>query len=99
MLLDFCEIIYARSDNGTARVSTSQGCFNFAGTLSELTGKLDRESSFFRVHKSYVINLHFVKEVVPWFKGTYWVIMADGENTQIPVSKAQVKTLKQLLGL
>jgi two-component system LytT family response regulator/two-component system response regulator LytT len=98
-LIDYREIVYARSSGGTTKVCTAGELFNFPGTLYELTERLSTDNSFFRVHKSYLVNLHFVREVIPWFKGTYWVVMADKEKTQVPVSKARVKALKGLLGL
>lgn len=98
-LIDYHEIVFVRSSGGAARVSTLTECYDFSGTLCELAERLREEGSFLRIHKSYLVNLRHIKEVIPWFKGTYWVIMADRQKTQIPVSKSQVKTLKRLLGL
>ncbi|MEW5898786.1 MAG: LytTR family DNA-binding domain-containing protein [Bacillota bacterium] len=98
-LIDYQEIVFARSSGGATRVSTLDGCYDFPGTLCELTERLGKDGSFLRIHKSYLVNLQHIKEVLPWFKGTYWVIMADREKTQIPVSKTQVKALKKILGL
>lgn len=99
VLVDYRDIIYARSGGGTTRVITAGDSYVFSGTLCELTERLAGEEIFFRAHKSYLINLQYVREIIPWFKGTYWVVMGDPQKTQIPVSKAQVKTLKSLLGL
>jgi two-component system LytT family response regulator/two-component system response regulator LytT len=40
-----------------------------------------------------------VQEVIPWFKGTYWLKLKDGKKNEIPVSKSQIKNIKNILGL
>ncbi|WP_241399767.1 LytTR family DNA-binding domain-containing protein [Clostridium beijerinckii] len=57
------------------------------------------ENKFFRCHRSYVVNLEKVKEVYPWFNGTYKLIIDDDENNEIPVSRSHVKEIKIILGL
>jgi len=51
------------------------------------------------VHRSYLVNVNHIKEVVPWFKSTYQLRMSDRKNTEIPVSRAQTKRLRELLKL
>ena len=58
-----------------------------------------RDTHLLRVHKSYLANMDKVQEVIPWFKGTYWLKMLDGQNIEIPVSKSQIKEIKTILGL
>lgn len=98
-LVDYRDIVYARCGGGATRVVTVEGSYLFPGSMCDLTARLAGQETFFRAHKSYLINLQYVREVIPWFKGTYWVVMGDPQKTQIPVSKTQVKTLKSLLGL
>jgi two-component system, LytTR family, response regulator len=96
-LLDYDEIIYCRSHNSEVRVFTTQAAFCFSGTMNELEFRLG--TAFRRVHKSYLVNLNHVTGVLPWFKGTYWLIMNDPHQTKIPVSKTKVKQMKISLGL
>ena len=64
-------------------------------TLEELFDLLD-VSVFWRAHRSYVVNINHIKEVVPWFKSSYQLRMADRKHTEIPVSRAQTKRLREL---
>jgi DNA-binding LytR/AlgR family response regulator len=67
-------------------------------TLEELMEMLDA-NSFWRAHRSYVVNINRIKEVVPWFKSSYQLRMDDKKQTEIPVSRAQTKRLRELFGL
>jgi len=67
-------------------------------TLKELEKRL-AQYSFFRTHRCYLVNLHKVREIVPFFNGTYNLIVADKEKSEVPVSRAQAKKLKKVLGL
>jgi two-component system LytT family response regulator/two-component system response regulator LytT len=67
-------------------------------TLEELLEGLDPET-FWRAHRSFVVNINRIKEVVPWFKSSYQLRMDDRKQTEIPVSRAQTKRLRELVGL
>lgn len=97
-LLNYEDIIFGRARDGSVQVFAHNGSYTYSGTMAELEARLSNES-FLRVHKSYLVNLNRVNGVLPWFKGTYWLVMGDRERTQIPVSKNQVKELKSMLGL
>lgn len=97
-LIDYQDIIFGRASNGYVQLFTAGDTYLYNGTLSELEERL-RGEGFLRVHKSYLVNLHRTRGVLPWFKGTYWLVMDDRNQTQIPVSKNMVRELKALLGL
>ncbi|MEY2413543.1 MAG: two-component system, LytTR family, response regulator LytT [Acidobacteriaceae bacterium] len=67
-------------------------------TLEELLASLD-PNFFWRAHRSYLVNINRIKEVVPWFKSSYQLRMDDKKQTEIPVSRAQTKRLRELFGL
>src|SRR5271168_877445 len=56
-------------------------------------------SVFWRAHRSYVVNINHIKEVVPWFKSSYQLRMDDRKQTEIPVSRAQTRRLRELFKL
>ena len=62
-------------------------------TLEELLDSLD-PNLFWRAHRSYLVNINRIKEVVPWFKSSYQIRMEDKKQTEIPVSRAQTKRLR-----
>ena len=67
-------------------------------TIEELQSNLDPDL-FWRVHRSYLVNINRIREVVPWFKSSYQLRMDDKKQTEIPVSRVQTKRLRMLLKL
>ena len=100
LLKDPSDIFFFKSEDKKIQVHTRDDQFHChtAHTLEELTKRLGRHS-FFRTHRSYLVNLAHVREVIPWFAGRYLLKMTDNEATEIPVSRKQVKHLKLRLGL
>lgn len=99
LLVDQSELCFASIDEGTITVATP----SFEGqsrcrTLEELLEQLD-PSLFWRAHRSYVVNINHIKEVVPWFKSSYQLRMGDRKHTEIPVSRAQTRRLRELFNL
>lgn len=66
-------------------------------SLTQLKSKLS--TNFFHCHRNYIVNLDKVKEVIPWFNGTYMLIMDDVTRSEVPVSRSNVKELKKLLNM
>jgi two-component system LytT family response regulator/two-component system response regulator LytT len=99
LLVDQKELCFAAIDEGTISVVTRtlEGESN-CRTLDELQEQLDPEQ-FFRAHRSFLVNLHHIREVVPWFKSTYQLRMDDRKQTEIPVSRTQTKRLRELFNL
>ncbi|MGC8706735.1 MAG: LytR/AlgR family response regulator transcription factor [Desulfurella sp.] len=98
-LLDFSEIVFARSQEGFVEIFTKEDTFIFKSSMKHLEEKLQNFSQFYRVQKSYIVNLEYVLEIIPWFKSTYWLVVKDANKTRIPVSKSNIKELKNILGL
>ena len=98
-LIDQKDVCYAAIEEGVITVATSQmeGHSN-CRTLEELMEMLD-PNFFWRAHRSYVVNINRIKEVVPWFKSSYQLRMDDKKQTEIPVSRAQTRRLRELFNL
>ena len=99
LLVDQAEICFAEIEEGVIRVVTQQ----FEGqskcrTIEELLDQLD-PALFWRAHRSFVVNINQIREVVPWFKSTYQLRMNDKKQTEIPVSRGQTKRLRELFNL
>jgi two-component system LytT family response regulator/two-component system response regulator LytT len=99
VLVDSGEIIYASIEDGVISIVTKdiEGHSNFR-TIEELQNNLD-PNIFWRVHRSYLVNVNRIKEVVPWFKSSYQLRMGDRKQAEIPVSRAQTRKLRELLNL
>jgi two-component system LytT family response regulator/two-component system response regulator LytT len=99
ILVDQKDICFATIDEGVITVATStmEGHSN-CRTLEELLETLDA-NVFWRAHRSHVVNINRIKEVLPWFKSSYQLRMDDRKHTELPVSRAQTKRLRELFGL
>jgi two-component system, LytTR family, response regulator LytT len=98
-LVDQREICYSSIEDGIISVVTAsiEGQSN-CRTLEELLGSLD-QNLFWRAHRSYLVNINRIREVVPWFKSSYMLRMDDKKQTEIPVSRAQTRRLRELFRL
>jgi len=98
-LVDPREICFASIEDGVITVvaHNMEGQSN-CRTLEELLAALD-PNIFWRAHRSYLVNINRIKEVVPWFKSSYQIRMDDKKQTEIPVSRAQTRRLRELFGL
>jgi DNA-binding LytR/AlgR family response regulator len=99
LLADQKDVCFAAIEEGRISVVTKtvEGDSN-CRTLEELMEQLDPEQ-FWRAHRSFVVNIQHIREVVPWFKSSYQLRMDDRKQTEIPVSRAQTKRLRELFNL
>jgi two-component system response regulator LytT len=99
LIVDANDVIYATIDNGLITLVTTQfeGQSNYR-TIEDLQASLDRDM-FWRVHRSYLVNINRIKGVVPWFKSSYQLRMDDKKQTEVPVSRVQTRKLRELFKL
>jgi two-component system LytT family response regulator/two-component system response regulator LytT len=99
MLVQAEEIIFASLADESINIVTGQvaGTSNYR-TLDDLQARLDPEV-FWRVHRSHLVNINKIKEIVPWFSRNLILRMKDAKGTEIPVSRAQTKRLREYLKL
>ena len=99
LMVDADDIVFASVSDGSVQVSTRDlnGQTHYR-TLEELQANLDPQI-FWRVHRSFLVNINRIKEVVPWFNRTLQLKMADPAETEIPVSRSNSRKLKEYLKL
>ncbi len=99
LIVDPQDLIYATIESGVITLVTGQaeGQSSFR-TLEELMASLDPDM-FWRAHRSFVVNINRIREVVPWFKSTYQLKMDDKKSSEIPVSRMQSRRLREMLNL
>jgi len=99
LIVDAADLVYATIDDGLITVVTTgfEGQANYK-TLEELQSSLD-PAVFWRVHRSYLVNINRIKEVIPWFKSSYQLRMDDKKGSEIPVSRVQTKRLRAMFKL
>ncbi|MFN0106912.1 MAG: LytR/AlgR family response regulator transcription factor [Bryobacteraceae bacterium] len=98
-IVDAADIIYATIDDGLITVVTPalQGESTYK-TIEELQTSLD-PGMFWRVHRSWLVNINRIREVIPWFKSSFQLRMDDKKGTEVPVSRVQTKRLRSLFRL
>jgi len=99
LLVQADEVVHASVEDDVITVVTNSlsGTSNYR-TLDELQARLD-PAVFWRVHRSHLVNINKIKEIVPWFSRNYLLRMRDGKGTEIPVSRSQTKRLREYLRL
>jgi two-component system response regulator LytT len=99
LLVHSDEVVHVSMEDEEIRVVTNSlsGTSNYR-TLDELQARLD-PAVFWRVHRSHLVNINRIKEIVPWFSRNYILKMKDGKGTEIPVSRAQTRRLREYLKL
>jgi two-component system LytT family response regulator/two-component system response regulator LytT len=99
LLLPADDLVYASlNDDVVTVVATGAAGTATTRTLDELQAQLD-PAIFWRVHRSYLVNIHKIKEIVPWFSRNFILRMKDAKATEIPVSRTQTKRLREYLKL
>lgn len=87
------DIFFIEKDGREVIIHTETEKIKALFTLNELLEKLEAYS-FFRTHKSFLVNLEHIKELRAWFSGSYNLIMNNREQSEVPVSRNYVKDLR-----
>ncbi|MFL2099886.1 LytTR family transcriptional regulator DNA-binding domain-containing protein [Desemzia sp. FAM 23989] len=90
-------IIAISINNRELNLHTEEGTYTLHGTLNAWEEKLSSDSSFIRVHRSFIVNQSKIKEIQPWFNHTYQLTMENQLN--VPVSRSYMKPFKEKIGL
>lgn len=98
VLFDPQEIDYIESHSGQSHVYSMGEGFTCVFTLAELAERL-LPYGFFRCHRSYIVNLQQVREVVTWTRNSYSLMLDDQKGSVIPLSKTKMAELKTMLGM
>jgi len=94
-LIDVNTIYYCYIEDEKTYVKTYDKSYFTNYTLC----KIEARTNFFRVHRSYLVNIDKIKELYSWFHGTYKLVINDLKKAEIPVSRSNVHKLKELLGI
>ena len=98
VLFDPPEIDYIESSEGQSQLYIKGEIYQSMFTLNELEERL-QPFGFFRCHRSYIVNLQKVREVVTWTRNSFTLILNDASKSSVPLSKAKMAELKGMLGL
>jgi len=98
ILIDPSEILYVESSEGQSMLHLETETFVCAWTLNELEQRLE-PFDFYRCHRSYLVNLRKVREVIVWTRNSYSLVMADPSKRAVPLSKGRYEDLKRMIGI
>ena len=96
ILIDPKEILYITAENSEINVVTKRGIYKSRDSLNKWEENLD--DSFFRCHRSYIVNIDKIEKIIPWFNSAYNIELKGLDDT-IPVSRSAMKILKEELGI
>lgn len=95
LVLDVEEIDWIEARQGQVVVHVGQEEHVLARTLASLEARLD-PTLFFRAHRSVIVNLDRVKEIIPWFAGSHKLRLTTG--AEVDLSRSRGKALREILG-
>ncbi|BFH71405.1 MAG: LytTR family transcriptional regulator DNA-binding domain-containing protein [Paenibacillus dendritiformis] len=98
VLIDPMEMIYIESQDGVAHLHVQSGEYPCSMTLQELEQKL-KSFGFFRCHRSYLVNLQRVREVIIWSRNSYSLVLDDEKKSTVPLSKSKYEEMKAIMGI
>ncbi len=98
VLFDPPEIDYIESNEGQSNIYINGEMYPSVFTMNELEKRL-HPYGFFRCHRSYIVNLQKVREVVTWTRNSFTLVLGDTKKSSIPLSKTKMTELKEMLGL
>ncbi len=98
ILFDPTEIDYIESSSGVSNLNAQGEVFPCSLTLQTLHDRL-QPFGFFRCHRSYIVNLQKVREVITWTRNSYSLVLDDQKKSSIPLSKGKLDELKDIIGI
>ena len=97
ILFDPTEIVFVESNEGVSHLHVNGEVFPCSITLNDLSERL-QPFGFFRCHRSYIVNLQKVREVITWTRNSYSLILEDSKKSSVPLSKGKLNELKNIIG-
>ena len=96
-VLNFSDIFYCEAHEHEVYVYTKDDEYKVSSSISDFYKKFPPDS-FFKCHRSYIVNINKIKEIIPWFNNTY-MLKLHGLDSEIPVSRQNILSFKQLMGI
>ncbi|WDF52397.1 LytTR family DNA-binding domain-containing protein [Paenibacillus sp. KACC 21273] len=91
------DVYYASASEKVTNVFTKRAEYTVTSSISEFQNTLPDEY-FFRCHRSYIVNITKIREIVPWFNNTYLLRLHDLDY-EVPVSRSKVKEFRQIMSI
>ncbi len=92
------DIIFIETEERNTKVISKRGIFITNTSMLEWEERL-QPYGFYRPHRSFLINLDEIDEIVLWFNNSLQVKMRGYGGNNIPISRNKLKEFKELVGL
>jgi two-component system, LytTR family, response regulator len=96
-VLNINDIYYCEANEHEVLVYTKEDQYKVSTSISDFHRRLPQDN-FFKSHRSYIVNLDKITEIIPWFNNTY-ILKLQGIDSEIPVSRQNIGLFKQLMGI
>ncbi len=97
IVVDMDDIYYCTAAERITHVFTKNNEYSVSLSMSEFYDKLPKDK-FFRCHRSYIVNINRIREIIPWFNNTYNLKLQDIDY-EVPVSRSNIKEFKQIMNI
>ncbi|HBC96431.1 MAG TPA: DNA-binding response regulator [Clostridium sp.] len=97
MVVDMDNICYCCARERITVAYTKDQKYSVNESISDFYSTLPK-SKFFRCHRSYIVNITKIKEIIPWFNNTY-NLKLDGTDFQVPVSRGNIKEFRRIMNI
>lgn len=91
------DIYYCQADERKVIIFTKNDKFEVVSGISDFFKKLP-QGNYFKCHRSYIVNLDKITEIIPWFNNTY-IVKLRGIDIEIPVSRNSISEFKRRMGI
>jgi len=95
MVVNISDIYYCEAKERETVVFTKDSEYIVKLSITEFEKNL-KSNMFFKTHRSYIVNIHKIKEIIPWFNNTYKLKLKDRES-EIPVSRSKIKDFRKIM--
>lgn len=96
-VVDLDDIYYCVAKERITHVFTKDEEYSVGMSITEFYNSLPKDK-FFRSHRSYIVNINKIREIIPWFNNTYNLRLQDIDY-EVPVSRSNLKEFKQLMNI
>jgi two-component system LytT family response regulator len=97
MVIDLEQVCYCVARERITYVVTKDDEYSVNMGIAEFHNTLPK-SQFFKCHRSYIVNINKIKEIVPSFNNTYDLKLEDIDYI-VPVSRSKSKEFKVLINV
>lgn len=97
-VFDPLEILFIETEERSTKVTTAKGEFFSSQSLRDWESQLPEEL-FFRSHRSFLVNLEEIEEVIYWFNHALQLKIRGIDHTKVPISRTNTKAFKKRMGI